>query len=58
MEKKQLRDKDLFLVNLFLLLGKYHLHKSKWTPKKPNYHEFKIEIKNYMQLLKNMEKKP
>ena len=54
---KKLGDKELFLLNLLLILGKYHLHKSKWTPQKPNYYEFKIEIKYYMELIKKMENK-
>ncbi len=54
---KKLKDKELFLLNLFLLLGKYYIHKCKWIPKKPYFHEFKIETKYYMQLLQYMENK-
>ena len=54
-KKKKLMGKELFLLNLFILQGKYYIHKCKWSSKKTFFYEFKIETRYYMQLLKNMK---
>jgi len=34
-----------FLIQLFILLGKYHIHVKKWVKAKPSFEHFMKEIK-------------
>lgn len=36
-----------FHIQLFILLGKYHIYVKKWAKSKPNYRNFIKEIKLY-----------
>ncbi len=40
-----------FIVNLCLIMGKYHIHKQKWAKGKPNFLLFQIDMKHYIELL-------
>ncbi len=40
-----------FIVNLCLIMGKYHIHKQKWAEGKPNLLLFLIDMKHYIELL-------
>ncbi len=40
-----------FIVNLCLIMGKYHIHKQKWAKGKPNLLLFQIDMKHYIELL-------
>uniref|UniRef100_A0A8C1Z089 Reverse transcriptase domain-containing protein n=1 Tax=Cyprinus carpio TaxID=7962 RepID=A0A8C1Z089_CYPCA len=41
-------DKDFsFFVQLFLVLGKFHIHKMKWAESKPNFKHLLAELKQY-----------
>ncbi len=40
-----------FIVNLCLIMGKYHRHKQKWAKGKPNLLLFQIDMKHYIELL-------
>ncbi|XP_035990507.1 uncharacterized protein LOC118562322 [Fundulus heteroclitus] len=37
-----------YIVNLFILLGKFFIHKSKFMKNKPLFSVFKIDLKNYI----------
>ncbi len=40
-----------FIINLCLIMGKYHRHKQKWAKEKPNLLLFLIDMKHYIELL-------
>ncbi len=40
-----------FIVNLCLIMGKYHIHKQKWAKGKPNLLLFQIDMNHYIELL-------
>ncbi len=40
-----------FIINLCLIVGKYHIHKQKWAKGKPNLLLFQIDMKHYIELL-------
>ncbi len=40
------------MVNIIIIMGKYHIHKNKWKNSRPNIVCFKNEIKNYVTSLK------
>ncbi len=40
-----------FIVNLCLIMGKYHTHKQKWAKGKPNLLLFQIDKKHNIELL-------
>lgn len=49
-------DKDFsFFVQLFLILGKYHIHKKKWADSKPNFEHFLAELKQYHTTVKDIK---
>lgn len=42
--------------NIFILLGKFHIHKTKWTKKKKTrFQLFKIEFQHYMKTLEGLK---
>lgn len=41
------KSKMFFLIQLFILLGKYHIHVKRWTKAKPNFEQYLKEIKQY-----------
>ena len=41
----------VFFLNLFILYGKFYIHKCKWSERKPNIHKFKNEMKMYFETL-------
>ena len=43
-----------FLLNLFILLGKYHIHKCKWLEKAPRVEQFKTDLSFYMDSLEGL----
>jgi len=64
-----LSGKDIFLlyknksveqnlvINLIIMYGKYHIHKQKLTNDKPNIILLKIELKHYIEALKDARNK-
>ncbi len=42
---------QMFIVNICLIMGKYHIHKQKWAKGKPNLLLFQIDMKHYIELL-------
>ena len=45
------------IVNLFILLAKYHIHKSKFSKHPPKINLFLIELNMYIEALKNIDNK-
>ncbi len=45
------------VINLILMYGKYHIHKQKWSNNKPSITLFKIELKHYIEDLKDLRNK-
>ena len=43
-----------FIVNLFILFGKYYIHKCKWSEKTPRIEQFKAELSLYMDSLEGL----
>ncbi len=39
--------KQNYKIQLLVILGKFHIHKSKWTSLKPSFHRFIVELKQY-----------
>ena len=51
-------DKDLiFFIQLLLILGKYHIHKKKWTNSKPNIIHFSKELHLYSTTIEGLNNK-
>lgn len=44
----------ILLVQLLIILGKFHIHKKKWSGSKPNFSHFLQEIKDYCTSLENI----
>jgi len=44
-------------LQLFILLGKYHIHVKKWAKAKPNFEHFMKEIKQYGNSLDKIKNK-
>ena len=56
--EEQLREKGLnFFVQLVLLLGKFHIHKKKWTDSKPSFNHFLIEMEQYYTTVNRLNSK-
>lgn len=54
--KSKLTKETSILINLVIIMGKYHIHKSKWRKQLPNLKCFKNEFKMYLSstnLIKN-----
>lgn len=49
--REKLPPNETFVVNLLLIMGKYHIHKQKWAKGKPNFLLFQIDMKHYVELL-------
>lgn len=45
------------IVNLFILLGKFHIHKAKFLNYKPSFNLMLVEIKDYFEMLDKIENK-
>ena len=43
-----------FILNLFILLGKYHIHECKWLEKAPRIEQFKTDLSFYMDSLEGL----
>ena len=51
-------DKNVsFLIQLFINYGKFHIHKMKWTNRKPNLTLFLIDIELYYNFLVKLQNK-
>jgi len=46
-----------FLIQLYILLGKYHIHVKKWAKAKPSFEHFMKEIKLYGNSLDKIKNK-
>ncbi len=51
-ENENLNRKEQHILHLFILLGKFHIHKNKWAQCKPNFAHFINDFKLYVNLLK------
>ncbi len=49
--RERLPPNVIFIVNLCLIMGKYHIHKQKRAEGKPNLLLFQIDMKHYIELL-------
>ena len=50
-------NKTEHIVNLYILYGKYHIHKSKFANGKPQFKVLENEINNYLQSIRNINHK-
>lgn len=46
-----------FLIQLFIIFGKFHIHKVKWNKKTLNFTLFKIEFKTLYKCIINLKNK-
>lgn len=46
-----------FVVQLYILIGKYHLHKMKWANEKPNFNKFLADINLYISTINSIKNK-
>ncbi len=44
--ERSIGPKETFVLNLFVLLGKYHIHKSKWTEKPHGFNNLEWKVNN------------
>ncbi len=54
-ENENLNRKEQHILHLFILLGKFHIHKNKWAQCKPNFAHFINDFKLYVNLLKKQQ---
>lgn len=45
------------LLQLGIILGKYHIHKVKWAEMKPNLNHFYNEFQPYINIIKHVDNK-
>ncbi len=55
--EENLDDSTVFLVQLILMLGKFHIHKKKWTDANPNADLFVLELQQYVATIKDCKNK-
>lgn len=53
-DKKDMDNSHNFMLNLLILLGKYYIHKCKWSEIKPSISHFKIDLRNYFETLQGL----
>ena len=46
---KSKKQKELYIINLIIILGKYHIHKAKFSHSKPWFVAFQKEMEQYLQ---------
>ncbi|KAK2854313.1 hypothetical protein Q5P01_006974 [Channa striata] len=46
-----------YIVNLFILIGKFHIHKSKFSKTLPSFESFNIEVDNYIKSIRLLQNK-
>ncbi len=56
-ENKKFNCKEQHIIHLFILLGKFHIHKKKWAQCKPNVAHFMNDFKLYVNLLEQTKNK-
>ena len=54
---KSANDKYRYIVNLFITLGKFFIHKSKFRKQKPRFNIFLTDLQIYCSSLKNSREK-
>lgn len=52
--KKNIEKSHIFILNLIILLGKFCIHKYKWSQRKPNITHFKTDMKIYFETLQGL----
>lgn len=51
-------DRDVkFVIQLYILIGKYHLHKMKWADKKTNFYTFLADMNLYISTINSIQNK-
>lgn len=53
-DKKDIDKSHSFVLNLILLLGKFYIHKCKWSERIPNIYHLKADMKIYFETLKGL----
>ena len=53
-DKKDLDKNHVFMLNPILLLGKFYIHKCKWSERIPNIYHFKADMKIYFETLQGL----
>lgn len=48
---KPLENTFYFVINLFIILAKYHIHKCRWSKSTPNFLQFKFELRQYLKVM-------
>lgn len=56
-ENCEIDSERIFMLNIFILFGKFFIHKCKWSKKKPRIQEFKIEMVLYFKSLQGLKNK-
>ena len=45
------KSKEVYIINLIIILAKFHIHKSKFSHSKPSFLVFEIEAKQYIKTI-------
>lgn len=45
----------IFVIQLFIIFGKYHIHKCKWSNSQPSFNVFHLDFKTYYKTIENMQ---
>ena len=55
--ERNLDNHIVFCVQMVIMLGKFHIHKRKWTNSKPNVDVFLLELHQYADTIKDCKNK-
>ncbi len=47
--------RTIFIIDLFLQLGKFYIHQTKWSNLKPNFARFQTAFKAYLESIKSLK---
>ncbi len=52
-DEKDMDKSHIFMLNL-ILLGKFYIHKCKWSKRKPSISHFKVDLRIYFETLQGL----
>ena len=55
LDNKSKKQKDIYLINLLIILGKYHIHKAKFSNSKPSLISFGKETEQYIKTIYDLK---
>ena len=57
LDNESKKQKEIYLINLLIILGKYHIHKAKFNISKPSFIAFGKETEQYIKTIYDLKNK-